>query len=192
MDQSFRQHGHDRNYRLRAHELGDVVFVELPAVGANCGRKLFARSNPSRRSVNFTLRIRRSHRANAALSNAPETVNSDPHGAAWLIKIKLANPAEVRPDGRCRLPGVISSMDARRWYRSIRRRSRTLEIAHQAEAPLRDERLVSGSVHQAGDLGGIGELDLNQPCCAMRSELTVSGAFESAAFVSMTSPRYGA
>ena len=33
--------------------------------------------------------------ANAALSSAPETLNSDPHGAAWLIKIKLANPAEV-------------------------------------------------------------------------------------------------
>jgi len=33
--------------------------------------------------------------ANAALSGAPETVNSDPHGAAWLIKVKLASPSEV-------------------------------------------------------------------------------------------------
>jgi glycine cleavage system H protein len=33
--------------------------------------------------------------ANSALSAAPETVNSDPHGAAWLIKIKLASPADV-------------------------------------------------------------------------------------------------
>ena len=33
--------------------------------------------------------------ANVALSSAPEIINSDPHGAAWLIKIKLANPADV-------------------------------------------------------------------------------------------------
>ncbi len=32
---------------------------------------------------------------NGALKDAPETVNSDPHGTAWLVKIKLANPAEV-------------------------------------------------------------------------------------------------
>jgi len=33
--------------------------------------------------------------ANAELQNKPETINSDPHGAAWLVKIKLANPAEL-------------------------------------------------------------------------------------------------
>jgi glycine cleavage system H protein len=33
--------------------------------------------------------------ANAALSGTPETVNSDPHGAGWLIKVTLADPAEV-------------------------------------------------------------------------------------------------
>jgi glycine cleavage system H protein len=29
------------------------------------------------------------------LQNAPEKINSDPHGSAWLIKVRLANPAEV-------------------------------------------------------------------------------------------------
>ncbi len=33
--------------------------------------------------------------ANAALSSTPEIVNSDPHGAAWLIKVKLSSPGEV-------------------------------------------------------------------------------------------------
>src|SRR6266516_1358281 len=33
--------------------------------------------------------------ANVALNDAPEKINSDPHGAAWLIKIRLANPAEL-------------------------------------------------------------------------------------------------
>jgi len=32
---------------------------------------------------------------NGALANAPETINQDPHGAAWLIKIRLTNPAEL-------------------------------------------------------------------------------------------------
>jgi glycine cleavage system H protein len=29
------------------------------------------------------------------LQNKPETINSDPHGAAWLVRIKLASPAEL-------------------------------------------------------------------------------------------------
>lgn len=33
--------------------------------------------------------------ANDVLHNAPEKINSDPHGAGWLIKVKLTNPAEV-------------------------------------------------------------------------------------------------
>jgi glycine cleavage system H protein len=32
---------------------------------------------------------------NDALANAPEKINQDPHGAAWLVKVKLANSAEV-------------------------------------------------------------------------------------------------
>jgi len=33
---------------------------------------------------------------NGTLHDTPETINSDPHGAGWLIKVKLANPAEVK------------------------------------------------------------------------------------------------
>ena len=33
--------------------------------------------------------------ANPELHDKPETINSDPHGAAWLVKIKLSNPAEL-------------------------------------------------------------------------------------------------
>ena len=32
---------------------------------------------------------------NAALAQAPETVNRDPYGAGWLLKLKLSNPAEA-------------------------------------------------------------------------------------------------
>ena len=32
---------------------------------------------------------------NDDLESAPETVNSDPYGAGWMIKVKIANPAEI-------------------------------------------------------------------------------------------------
>lgn len=32
---------------------------------------------------------------NEALSNTPEQVNSDPYGAAWLLKVEMSNPAEL-------------------------------------------------------------------------------------------------
>src|SRR5882762_1938208 len=59
---------------------------------------------------------------------------------------------------------------ARRWTRAFRgARLDSLEDSASGRGFLfRNERLVSGSVHQAGDLGGIGELDFNQPCGAMR------------------------
>lgn len=79
------------------HELGDVVFVELPAAGA----KLTAgKSFSSVESVKAVSEIYAPVNgevleANAELQNKPETINSDPHGAGWLVRIKLTNPAEV-------------------------------------------------------------------------------------------------
>jgi glycine cleavage system H protein len=79
------------------HELGDVVFVELPTVGTKIvAGKLFG-TIESVKAVSeiFAPVSGEIVETNAALTSAPETVNSDPHGAAWLIKIKLSNPAEV-------------------------------------------------------------------------------------------------
>jgi glycine cleavage system H protein len=79
------------------HELGDVVFVELPAVGTKIAAgKLFGTIESVKAVSELYAPVSGEVlETNTALSNAPETVNSDPHGAAWLIKIKLANPAEV-------------------------------------------------------------------------------------------------
>src|SRR4030081_115678 len=79
------------------HELGDVVFVELPAVGANLAAgKLFG-TIESVKAVSeiFAPVSGVVIETTAALSNARKPVTPDPHGAAWLIKIKLANPADV-------------------------------------------------------------------------------------------------
>jgi glycine cleavage system H protein len=79
------------------HELGDVVFVELPDVGAKIKTGDVFGTIESVKAVSevYAPVSGEVTEANATLSSAPETVNSDPHGAAWLVKIKLDNPAEV-------------------------------------------------------------------------------------------------
>ena len=79
------------------HELGDVVFVELPIVGAKitAGKTFGTVESVKAVSEIYAPVSGEVIEANAALSGAPETVNSDPHGAGWLIKVKLANPTEV-------------------------------------------------------------------------------------------------
>jgi glycine cleavage system H protein len=79
------------------HELGDVVFVELPDVGAKLKTGDVFGTIESVKAVSeiYAPVSGEVMETNAALSATPESVNSDPHGAAWLIKIKLANPAEV-------------------------------------------------------------------------------------------------
>jgi glycine cleavage system H protein len=79
------------------HELGDVVFVELPKVGAKITTAQVFGSVESVKAVSeiFAPVSGEVTEANAALSATPETINTDPHVAGWLIKIKLADPAEV-------------------------------------------------------------------------------------------------
>jgi glycine cleavage system H protein len=80
------------------HELGDVVFVELPAVGAKLEKGKTLGSVESVKAVSdiYVPVNGEVLEANAELHNKPETINSDPHGAGWLVKIRLANPAEVK------------------------------------------------------------------------------------------------
>jgi glycine cleavage system H protein len=79
------------------HELGDVVFAELPAAGAKivAGKSFGTVESVKAVSELYAPVSGEVTELNSALANAPETVNSDPHGAGWLIKVKLANPAEV-------------------------------------------------------------------------------------------------
>jgi glycine cleavage system H protein len=79
------------------HELGDVVFVEMPAAGTKITAAQVFGTVESVKAVSeiYAPVSGEVTEANAALKDTPETVNSDPHGAGWLIKVKLANPAEV-------------------------------------------------------------------------------------------------
>jgi len=78
-------------------ELGDVVFVELPAVGAavTAGKTFGSVESVKAVSEIYAPASGTVTEANSALVKAPEAINTDPHGAGWLIKIKLANAAEV-------------------------------------------------------------------------------------------------
>jgi glycine cleavage system H protein len=78
-------------------ELGDVVFVELPEVGKKLetGKSLGTVESVKAVSEIYAPASGEVLEANAELHNKPETINTDPHGAAWLVKIKLANPAEL-------------------------------------------------------------------------------------------------
>jgi glycine cleavage system H protein len=79
------------------HELGDVVFAELPAVGTKITTGQVFGTIESVKAVSeiYAPVSGEVTEANAALTSNPEIINTDPHNAAWLIKIKLANPVEA-------------------------------------------------------------------------------------------------
>ena len=79
------------------HELGDVVFVELPKPGAKIetGKTFGTVESVKAVSEIYAPAAGEVLEANGDLHNTPEKLNTDPHGAAWLIKVRLANPAEV-------------------------------------------------------------------------------------------------
>lgn len=79
------------------HELGDVVFVELPAAGATLTTGKTFSSVESVKAVSEIYAPANGQviEVNATLQNKPESINTDPHGAGWLVKIRLANPAEL-------------------------------------------------------------------------------------------------
>jgi glycine cleavage system H protein len=79
------------------HELGDVVFVELPKVGAGLTTGKTFSSVESVKAVSEIYAPANGEvtEANEILKDKPETINSDPHGAGWLVKMKLANPADL-------------------------------------------------------------------------------------------------
>ncbi len=79
------------------HELGDVVFVELPKVGAalTSGQVLGTVESVKAVSEIFSPVSGEVLETNPLLASSPEKINSDPHGEAWLLKLKLADPKQV-------------------------------------------------------------------------------------------------
>jgi glycine cleavage system H protein len=79
------------------HELGDVVFVEMPKVGAQLktGESFGTVESVKAVSEIFSPVSGEITEINSLLLDAPETINKDPHGTAWLVKIRVSDPKEV-------------------------------------------------------------------------------------------------
>jgi len=80
-----------------AHELGDVVFVDLPAVGKSIDQFATFGVIESVKAVSdlYAPVTGEVVEVNGDLAGAPELVNSDPFGAGWMIKIRIADSAQV-------------------------------------------------------------------------------------------------
>jgi glycine cleavage system H protein len=78
-------------------ELGDVVFVELPDVGASFGKMDVFGTIEAVKAVNdlYCPVDGDVVAVNAALDDDPSLVNSDPYGAGWMIRLKVADPDDV-------------------------------------------------------------------------------------------------
>jgi len=74
-------------------ELGDVVFAELPKVGAQlkAGQSFGTIESVKAVSEIYTPVSGEVAEINSALVDSPEKINKDPHGSAWLVKIKLSD-----------------------------------------------------------------------------------------------------
>ncbi|MBI4196330.1 MAG: glycine cleavage system protein GcvH [Deltaproteobacteria bacterium] len=78
-------------------QLGEVVFVELPAEGEELQKNDTFGVVESVKSVSdvFSPLSGKVIEVNDPLSDTPETVNEDPYGEGWLVKVEVTNPKEL-------------------------------------------------------------------------------------------------
>lgn len=90
-------------------ELGDIVFVELPGIGIHivAGEQFGAVESVKAVSELYAPVSGEVIEVNAALTDSPETLNQDPYGDGWIVKITIANPDEIS--------GLLSAADYRKY-----------------------------------------------------------------------------
>lgn len=79
------------------HELGDIVYVDLPKPGTSVEKGKSFGSVESVKAVSdiYSPVAGEIESANELLASHPEKLNEDPHGAAWLIKVRIAAGSEM-------------------------------------------------------------------------------------------------
>ena len=79
------------------HQLGDVVFIELPKVGLAlaAGARFGTVESVKAVSELFSPVTGKVTAVNEDLQKKPETINTDPYGVAWMIEVQVKDPAEV-------------------------------------------------------------------------------------------------
>jgi glycine cleavage system H protein len=78
-------------------ELGDIVYVELPAAGDHFERMAVFGTVEAVKAVSdlYTPVSGEIVEVNAALEADPSLVNSDPYGDGWMIKLRVTEPSEL-------------------------------------------------------------------------------------------------
>ena len=79
-------------------ELGDIVYVDLPKVGTRLEKGKSLGSVESVKAVSdiYSPVSGEVTEINELLTTAPEKLNADPHGAAWLVKVRMSAPDELQ------------------------------------------------------------------------------------------------
>jgi glycine cleavage system H protein len=79
------------------HQLGDVVFVEVPTVGAavTAGQGFSVVESVKAVSDIYAPVSGTVVSVNDALTDTPETINGDPYGDGWIAVIEMSNPGEL-------------------------------------------------------------------------------------------------
>jgi glycine cleavage system H protein len=79
------------------HELGDIVYVDVPKIGARVdqGKSLGSVESVKAVSEIYSPVSGEVTEVNGVLAQSPEKLNEDPHGAAWLVKIRLSAAGEI-------------------------------------------------------------------------------------------------
>ena len=78
-------------------ELGDIVFVDIQTEGETLAKdEIFGAIEAVKTVADAFMPVSGEViEVNPDLEGAPESVNKDPYGAGWMIKVKMSNPEEV-------------------------------------------------------------------------------------------------
>ena len=78
-------------------QLGEVVFFELPEVGAQVSKDEPYAEVESVKAVSdvYAPLSGEVQEVNPTLSDTPEQINEDPYGRGWLVKVRLSDPSET-------------------------------------------------------------------------------------------------
>lgn len=78
-------------------ELGDIVYVDVNTVGETVAKEAVFGTIEAVKTVSdlFMPVSGEVSEVNSGIDSAPETVNTDPYGAGWIIKVKITNPDEI-------------------------------------------------------------------------------------------------
>jgi len=79
------------------HQLGDIVYVELPEIGRTLEKESNAGEIESVKAVGEILMPLSGKivEINAIIIESPESINSSPYGAGWMMKIKVSKSSEI-------------------------------------------------------------------------------------------------